>query len=94
MIQHANNRQVCFAQQQDFVVYTDCLDDCASEFGVEVKANVLIVDGEDDPLIPAGHAHSPANKGYRAKPVINDRAVHNDIHEHKSYTAAVSSALA
>jgi len=59
----------------------------------QVKAPVLIVHGEDDPLIPVSHAHRLANKSYRAKLVIIDGAVHNDIHEHEAYTAAVSSAL-
>lgn len=63
------------------------------EIIAQVKAPVLIIHGQDDPLIPVSHARSLANKSHRARLVIIDGAVHNDIHEHATYIETVSGAL-
>jgi putative transposase len=42
VIQRGNNRQVCFAQEQDFAAYADWLGDYAAEFGVQIHAWVFM----------------------------------------------------
>ena len=42
IIQRGNNRQVCFASEDDFIAYVHWLTEYAKEFGVKVHAWVLM----------------------------------------------------
>ncbi|QQX81275.1 transposase [Shewanella sp. KX20019] len=42
IIQRGNNRQACFASQQDFIAYTGWLKDYAKKFQVEIHAWVFM----------------------------------------------------
>ncbi len=44
VIQRGNNRQVCFASEQDFYAYIGWLKDYADKYQVEVHAWVLMTD--------------------------------------------------
>lgn len=42
MIQRGNNRQVCFANEQDFAAYAGWLKDCSKKYQVDIHAWVLM----------------------------------------------------
>ncbi|WP_019530437.1 transposase [Dasania marina] len=42
VIQRGNNRQFCFAQEQDLALYANWLDDYAAEFGAQIHAWVFM----------------------------------------------------
>ncbi|MCX7094274.1 MAG: hypothetical protein NTY50_12605 [Methylobacter sp.] len=42
MIQRGNNRQVCFAGEQDFAVYAGWLKDYSKQYQVDIHAWVLM----------------------------------------------------
>lgn len=42
IIQRGNNRQVCFASEDDFIAYVHWLTEYAQQFGVKVHAWVLM----------------------------------------------------
>jgi len=42
IIQRGNNRQVCFASEQDFAAYVSWLKDYAKKYQVDIHARVLM----------------------------------------------------